>query len=616
MFSQLKSRLRLHLTGGFASETRGAIAVELVIVLPLLLWALAATAVFFDGFRTRYMAQVAVQTVADAMSRETAAFTSEYMEGMNAVFDHLASNSTTTRLRISSVRWNATTSTNELVWSYGTRGLTPLPDTTFTLLAANDHEGLQALFGSDTSGTFADASLQMPVPDLATRIPPILNGEAMLLVESFSIWTPFAAVGLGQMRLQNVVAIRSRFSSQQVTDDDDGNGYVADPDDPATTDPAGTLPSPTTLISAPPSGTTRILTADFESWALPPEFGHQLVDAYGPTGGYLGPMGGDSWYRPFSMDLDLTGQNAYTRIEFDLILFDTWDGYHPRYASDRGDTVIFAMNGTPISVDAFYHGPFNHYARERSTTNYVGSSLVNVQMRPIEIYRRDLGGARADFDQRWRVVITGRNMPEHLRLGIMSGINGDLYDESFGMDNVAVYASGSADALAAVTPTFVADRQLIQSTDPYTQMPIYSGCPDVRYPAQWVNMTLDDVQTDHGIPRYAGGTTRLNACPDVPGDWYFSANPSLVFNYDNLGQSGIGSRLAITTDDRADGFRCDTNLLIRDPNGQWWHNDDIIDGVDRNSRIQFDNAVSGQYVIYLGNYFAEHCTTRLHFETY
>ena len=53
----------------FGVESGGSVSMELVLTLPLLLWALAATAVFYDGYRARYQAEMAAQTVADIMSR-------------------------------------------------------------------------------------------------------------------------------------------------------------------------------------------------------------------------------------------------------------------------------------------------------------------------------------------------------------------------------------------------------------------------------------------------------------------------------------------------------------------------------------------------------------------
>ncbi len=105
----------------------GAVSVETVIVLPLLLWALVATVVFFDGFRTRTAAVRAAEVVADLVSRETEAFSQATIERMNEVFDFLANARHPTRLRVSVLMWNSALDEHIVHCSLGTRGLAPLP---------------------------------------------------------------------------------------------------------------------------------------------------------------------------------------------------------------------------------------------------------------------------------------------------------------------------------------------------------------------------------------------------------------------------------------------------------------------------------------------------------
>ncbi|MFN4101699.1 MAG: hypothetical protein ACK4GT_18205, partial [Pararhodobacter sp.] len=210
-FRRIRQVLRRR-AGRFAGSSRGAVSVELVIVLPLLLWALAATVVFFDGYKQRYQAQMAAQTVADIMSRHTDNFSGPYVEGQNEVFDFLANNRYPTRIRVSSVIWDSANQRNRLQWSYGTRGMAPLPADTFELMQAGDYTTLLTRFGEDESFSFTGAAAQMPVTDLPERIPPVLPGEALLLVETFALWEPFANVGVGRLRFTPVVVVRPRFA--------------------------------------------------------------------------------------------------------------------------------------------------------------------------------------------------------------------------------------------------------------------------------------------------------------------------------------------------------------------------------------------------------------------
>jgi len=210
--SRIDDKNRPSVLGSFTRDAKGTASLELMIVLPILLWALAATTVFYDGFRTRYHAQMAAQTIADIMSRETDLFTEAYVDGMNDVFDFLVDASIPTRLRVSSVIWDSVNERNRLQWSYGTRDLQALPEEIFAVLELGDALTLQGLFNEPLAIGPTGALPQMPVADLADRIPPILPGEALILVESFALWTPFANVGLGEMRLAMVVVVRPRFA--------------------------------------------------------------------------------------------------------------------------------------------------------------------------------------------------------------------------------------------------------------------------------------------------------------------------------------------------------------------------------------------------------------------
>lgn len=156
----------------FRDDTSGAVSVETMIILPLLLWALVATVVFFDAFRTRHQAQTAALTVADIISRWTdeRELTTDYLEGMNDVFDFLANSRQPTRLRISAVIWESGPQRNLVQWSYGTRGLAPLPPNFFALLNAQSDQPLDNAFGGDDSFSFAGlrGSCRCPISSTAS----------------------------------------------------------------------------------------------------------------------------------------------------------------------------------------------------------------------------------------------------------------------------------------------------------------------------------------------------------------------------------------------------------------------------------------------------------------
>ena len=579
----------------FGGETRGSASVELVIVLPLLLWALAATAVFFDGFKARYKAEAAAQTVADILSRETQMFTPEYVDGLNEVFDFLADSSFPTRLRVSSLIWDSVAGRPRLQWSYGTNGLAALPTDTFELLQNGDTASLEALFGDDTSFSFAGSAMQAPVSDLASRIPPILPGESVLLVESFALWTPFSNVGMGQMRLSPVVAVRPRFAPwvnfegiDPIFPETDyelawtgGTDSGPDPDDP---DPEPT-PDPARSFSFDDGVTT--------GWS------QTTTTANGPTGNFLGIFGNETYLNPVTLAVDLGSAGTNATITFDLIVADSWDGYNTTHALPRGDNFTLMIDGQPISMDVFM-GTTPPYQNTRTMANYLGQATYRLTM------ERAATPSGTNFigsgwtDNLWRATLRIENAPRTFNLGFSAGTNSGASDEGFGIDNLTIAASGSGTAAP-----FAPIAANAQGADPHTRFPRYSGCPDQRIAAPWLTMTASDLSTGITFTREAGGATNLTTCPQTGGLGRMNASPHLILNYD--GQSG-STTLQFTMNDGNSGYTCDTTLLIRDPNGQWRFNDDLS---GYNAGIRIASAVSGTYAVFIGTYGTSMCSSAL-----
>ncbi|MCB1360102.1 MAG: hypothetical protein H6899_01855 [Rhodobacter sp.] len=585
----------------FGVESGGSVSMELVLTLPLLLWALAATAVFYDGYRARYQAEMAAQTVADIMSRETDLFTANYVEGLNDVFDFLADSRYPTRIRVSSVIWDSANQRDRLQWSYGTRGMQPLPEDTFELIAQNDLDTLLAEFGEDTSASFAGAWAQMPVADLPAHIPPILPGEALLLVETFSIWSPFANVGVGQIRFDPVVVVRPRFApwinfegvdpiypetGYEVAWTGSGNDSLPDPGD--NTDP----PADTA------SQSYDFETGDTTGWS-------RTTIAQGSyTGAYLGPFANETWTDPVRLDVSLGADNRNATIEFDLLAFDTWDGFNPVYSAPQGDVLNILIDGTPVSWNPFQFRGVAPYANDRSSAVYLNGATYRVSAHLVAM-GQPLGARPGNNDSVWHVTMSIENAPRSFALGFSAGINGTAgADESFGIDNLRIGASGTGTAAS-----FVANPAALETAvDPQTHFPRYAGCPEPRIAAPWLSLTHDDLATGITMTREVGGSQSLRDCPNTGGLGYISASPQLVVNYDNQNVLDARSGMQITMNDGDNGYTCDSTLLIRDPNGQYWFNDDFSGW---NAGLRIPNPVSGQYVIFLGRYGSGRCSSDL-----
>lgn len=601
------SRLVLTPLRRFKRDTGGTVSVELVIVMPLLLWALAATVVFYDGFRNRYHAQMAAQTVADIMSRETDLFTADYVEGLNDVFDFLADSRYPTRIRVSSVIWDSEHERNRLQWSYGTRGLSGLPTDTFELMQAGDYETLLAEFGDDDSFSFAGNAAQMPITDLPQRIPPVLPGEALLLVETFALWTPFTNVGVGQIRFTPVVVVRPRFAPwinfegvDPIYPEDNyeitwtggggGNDSLPDPNDPD--------PTPT------PTPTPTVTTFTFEN-GVTTGWSRSTITAGGPSGSFLGPFGLETYDTPLTLDVNLGTRTDTATITFDLIIMDKWKGWATNNdALPRGDALTIMIDGVPISLEAFVHDAKEAYGKARASLVYVNGATYRVNMIPTRTGDDFIG--RGDKDQIWAVTITATNAPATFQLGFSAGLNNDISNESFGIDNFRVGATGDG---SGVTAAPIPDPRSFTGLDPYTRFPQYAGCPDYTLPSPWLTMDVDNIDKRIEIERQARVGTDLRQCPNVPGLGYVSASPQFQYNFTRNGNRN--DRLQITMDDDNNGYTCDTTLLVRDPNGQWWFNDDF----DRwNAGLRFGNAPEGIYSVWIGSYNNDACTSVISFE--
>ncbi len=602
----------------FGTDTRGSVSVETIIVLPMLLWALVATVVFFDGFRTRHQTQTAALTVSDIISRETNMLTSGYLEGMNEVFDFLADARQPTRLRISSLIWNSTLERPQVQWSYGTRGMAPLTDPVLELLVGNDHEGLMPLFGDDNGFSFAGARAQMPEPDFIDRIPPILPGEAVIVVESFALWSPFMEFGLAQRRLTHTVATRPRFTQfirlegvDPIIPEDyyelaayaDENSD--DDDDDASAEPVCNAPGDPGC----PVGNETVVDMDFTGGGIG-GWSHGAINSGGAgVGQFLGPFGGDTFDNPVTFNVSLGGPAVSTTIDFDLFIIDSWDGYSRQWADMRGDNMTLVIDGTPISMDVFDWQSGRLFHNDRFTEGVLDGTRYTVEMELISD-GSNLYGSHFP-DQLWRVTVTLEAPPQQFDFGLSANLDQGIHDESFGISRFRVQADYGTPLPAAFTP----DPATLQGTDHHTRFPIYGGCPDTRLSAPWLTINNTDLTSPLIIQRRAGGDTRLQDCPDLPGWGWVHGSPHLVLRYDDERQRGNGRRLRLVSHDGNQGRTCDSTLLVRDPSGQWWYND-AISNWDWNAWLNMGHAGAGDYHIWIGTWAGNSCDADLIIERY
>jgi Flp pilus assembly protein TadG len=181
MFSPLSHRLRR-----FRSEDEGSVTIEMLLILPVVLWAFLATFVFFDAFSSRTAAERAAYTISDSIGRQqNSALTPDDLDSYNRIFSYLARNQPNTRLRVSSIIWNPVDEEYNVVWSYATNDGTPLTTETLTpeliarlpvLERADGQQSRESVFLTETSVGFVPVLESLPLVGLVLR-PQVLSKQ-------------------------------------------------------------------------------------------------------------------------------------------------------------------------------------------------------------------------------------------------------------------------------------------------------------------------------------------------------------------------------------------------------------------------------------------------------
>lgn len=177
----------------FAQDESGSMVAEGVMAFTLLIWWYMASFTFFDALRQKNINLKAAYTVADMVSRETAAINQTYVKGLNTVFDYLTSSKQPTWLRVTSVEWDEPTKSNLVVWSC----------TSDAAKQKHDNASIAAL---------------------KSRIPVMPDGDTVIVMETFMSFTPIFKIGNGPANygmldpswFGTFITTRPRFASQVV----------------------------------------------------------------------------------------------------------------------------------------------------------------------------------------------------------------------------------------------------------------------------------------------------------------------------------------------------------------------------------------------------------------
>lgn len=166
----------------FWKEESAAVALEAVIITPVLAWAFLGSFVVFDAFRTYNTSIKATYAVADILSRQTNTVVTDDIEGMTRIFEHMVRNHGDARLRATQIMYDEDADAYCVDWSQATNGEAKL-------------------FTSN-------------LVDLEGLLPAMANAERILLVETFIPYRPAFNTGLTVTEFSNFTFTRPRYAGQ------------------------------------------------------------------------------------------------------------------------------------------------------------------------------------------------------------------------------------------------------------------------------------------------------------------------------------------------------------------------------------------------------------------
>ncbi len=175
----------------FIGLRNGSPNLGVILILPLLLWTIGATAVFWDVFYARSLNNRAAYTIADTLSRETGDVNETYMDGIENVLSFLMKGQHETRIRVTAAAFDPVKGGFEVQWSY---------------------------ISDDNWVAHTTTSLASYNEDIA----PPAEGNVAIIVETELAYLPFIEIGIKPTTMSEFIVTRPRFGSQLAWNETDG----------------------------------------------------------------------------------------------------------------------------------------------------------------------------------------------------------------------------------------------------------------------------------------------------------------------------------------------------------------------------------------------------------
>jgi len=175
----MKQKLKFWAARFGRNEDGGTVAIEFVMMVPLLAWAFLSTITYFHAYRTEAIAHKAGLTIADMISREADYITPQYLSGARSLLRFLTLDDKYPDIRITVAYWDAGENKYKRAWSKERGPRSPLT--------------------------------QSEVAALHTKLPILTDQERVVIVETWTEYEARYAVGQDDFDMSTFTAISPRF---------------------------------------------------------------------------------------------------------------------------------------------------------------------------------------------------------------------------------------------------------------------------------------------------------------------------------------------------------------------------------------------------------------------
>ncbi|MEP1614624.1 MAG: hypothetical protein ABJL72_22225 [Roseobacter sp.] len=166
----------------FQDDESGSVAIETVIILPIMVWAYLTMFTIFDSYRQYTTQQKAIYTISDLISRQATPMDASFIDGAHSLFVSLSRTIGVPGLRVTVAKYDFTALEYQVVWSR-TRG------------------GMIGLQSQD-------------VASWSDRLPELAEDDQIIIVETSAAFAPVFNVGLSAQTINNFVFTRPRYVPQ------------------------------------------------------------------------------------------------------------------------------------------------------------------------------------------------------------------------------------------------------------------------------------------------------------------------------------------------------------------------------------------------------------------